>query len=219
MRRIALLVSACITWAAVSAGCANDGRELRPPESWQNKSISTTSSSTTSTLAGDGLVIGGGSEAQPNSVSGSGDAGPTMIGLWSRGGLIPVDATCDGQDLSPELSWSAAPEGTVEIAVGLIDENAVAYDHWLITGLAAEEVSIAQGAAPEGTSTARNSDGANGYTGPCPPGGTSHSYLFTVYYLSESLGDIGQMSVSEARQLAEERALSTASVGGFYTRR
>ncbi|HEX3035164.1 MAG TPA: YbhB/YbcL family Raf kinase inhibitor-like protein, partial [Thermodesulfobacteriota bacterium] len=36
---------------------------------------------------------------------------------FEDGGMIPKKYTCDGQDISPPLSWDSVPDGTKSIAL------------------------------------------------------------------------------------------------------
>ncbi len=47
---------------------------------------------------------------------------------------VPVDYSCDGKDLSPQLTWSAPPEGTKALVVVLDDPDASGgtFTHWLV---------------------------------------------------------------------------------------
>jgi hypothetical protein len=148
---------------------------------------------------------------------------PTVPGLalaapWAPGGELPLDVTCDGLNQAPALSWSAAPEGTQEIALGLLDITSPEFDHWFLTGLPPDMQSIDAGTLPAGASQAVNGNSIAGYAGPCPPLETTHTYEFTVYYLNASLGDISAMPVSEARGLAEASLLGQAGISGFFSR-
>jgi Raf kinase inhibitor-like YbhB/YbcL family protein len=224
VRRIVLLSVICVTGAMLGAGCRNDGRTLRPARPDQNRSISTT---TTSTIDPGGFTVGGGTT--PPSI-GLGSTTPSQIGDpslgaltvtadWSEeGGEMPADNTCDGANVSPQLSWSPAPAGTAEIAIGLVDQDAPEFGHWLITGISAASQTIAQGEVPAGATQAVNSTGTAGYTGPCPPLEQGHIYEFTVYFLSESIGDISALTVADARSAAQARVLTSASVTGSYSR-
>ena len=48
----------------------------------------------------------------------------TVTAPWRDGGPIDARYTCKGANVSPALSWTAAPEGTQEIAITLIDQDA-----------------------------------------------------------------------------------------------
>ena len=48
----------------------------------------------------------------------------TMVAPWQDGAEIPVLNTCDGDDVSPALSWAGVPDGTVELALVVTDDDA-----------------------------------------------------------------------------------------------
>jgi Raf kinase inhibitor-like YbhB/YbcL family protein len=95
------------------------------------------------------------------------------------GGTIPRRYTCDGEDRSPPLLWSAPPAGTGSLAMVLDDLDAPGgrFIHWLAWDMTPDIAGLGEGeAAPlEG----RNDFGTVGYRGPCPPGGHGrHRYRF-----------------------------------------
>jgi Raf kinase inhibitor-like YbhB/YbcL family protein len=49
-------------------------------------------------------------------------------------GMIPFLYTCDGQDISPELSWDAPPAGTQSLALIVDDPDAPdqTFVHWVL---------------------------------------------------------------------------------------
>jgi Raf kinase inhibitor-like YbhB/YbcL family protein len=105
-------------------------------------------------------------------------------GAFAKGEPIPRRHGCEGQDLSPPLAWSGAPEGTRSLALVVDDPDAPGgtFTHWLGWGLdpAAERLGEGEGAAVEG----RNDFGTSGYRGPCPPPGHGrHRYFFRLYAL------------------------------------
>src|SRR3989338_2596119 len=53
---------------------------------------------------------------------------------FKEGGMIPRKYTCDGDDISPPLSWSGAPSGTKTIALISDDPDAPmgTWVHWVI---------------------------------------------------------------------------------------
>jgi Raf kinase inhibitor-like YbhB/YbcL family protein len=103
---------------------------------------------------------------------------------FDHGGPIPRRHSCDGEDLSPPLSWSGVPEGTRSLALVVDDPDAPAgtFTHWLGWGLdpGAEGLGEGEAAPVEG----RNDFGTSGYRGPCPPPGHGrHRYSFRLYAL------------------------------------
>src|SRR5829696_8115742 len=108
---------------------------------------------------------------------------------FNAGAAIPQRFTCDGDNLSPPLRWSAVPAGTVEVGLVVDDPDAPrgTYVHWVLVGLNPASTELAEGAVPPGARQVRNSAGKAAYTGPCPPGGAPHHYRFTVYASSAGL--------------------------------
>jgi Raf kinase inhibitor-like YbhB/YbcL family protein len=137
---------------------------------------------------------------------------------FADGEPIPAEHTCDGEDVSPPLAWSAPPDGTVALALCVDDPDAGRYPftHWLAWGLAPEAGVLEQGepARAEG----RNDFGAPGYRGPCPPPGKPHRYVFTLYALDAD----PELGPSD-RRLSFDKAidghvLATAELIGTYGR-
>ena len=58
---------------------------------------------------------------------------------FSNGGKIPTKFTCDGTDVSPELTWTALPPGTQSFTVIAEDPDAPVgtWTHWLLFNLSA----------------------------------------------------------------------------------
>jgi hypothetical protein len=56
---------------------------------------------------------------------------------FDHGGQIPRRHSCEGEDLSPPLSWSGVPEGTRSLALVVDDPDdpARTFTHWLAWGL------------------------------------------------------------------------------------
>jgi Raf kinase inhibitor-like YbhB/YbcL family protein len=136
---------------------------------------------------------------------------------WTPGGTIPRASTCDGQDISPPLTISGAPAGTVELVLVVTDQDAAGFVHWVVGGIAPGAPSFPQGGLPAGAVEAPNSSGTTAWFGPCPPAGTSHTYDFTVYALTQASG-LGPTSSTADLDAALALTTSTAAVTGTYTR-
>jgi Raf kinase inhibitor-like YbhB/YbcL family protein len=110
----------------------------------------------------------------------------------SEGDPVPIQFTCDGDDISPPLSWSGVPEDTTALRLSLTDPDAPrgTFTHWLVTGIDPSSSDVGQGMVPAGGTEEGNSFGETAYGGPCPPrGGGSHRYIFTIAALGDS-GDV-----------------------------
>lgn len=93
-----------------------------------------------------------------------------------------------GENLSPDLQWSGAPEGTRSFAVTCFDPDAPTgsgFWHWVAWDLPADATSLPLGVPRDqvGLQQAANDFGRTGYDGPNPPPGPSHRYVFTIHAL------------------------------------
>jgi Raf kinase inhibitor-like YbhB/YbcL family protein len=102
---------------------------------------------------------------------------------------IPERHTGDGEDVSPELTWSGVPEGTKAFAVVVHDPDAPLVDgftHWVAYGIPGDASGVAEGT--DDVIQGVNSVGESGYMGPAPPPGHgTHHYYFWVYALDTDL--------------------------------
>ncbi len=112
---------------------------------------------------------------------------------FENGGMIPSKYTCDGEDISPPISWSGLPEGTKSIAIINDDPDAPmgTWVHWVIYNIPHTAKGLPENIKrieklPDGTLQGKNSGGRIGYGGPCPPSGT-HRYFFKIYALDKVL--------------------------------
>jgi Raf kinase inhibitor-like YbhB/YbcL family protein len=117
---------------------------------------------------------------------------------------------CNGKNSSPALSWSGAPQNTKSFAVTLFDPDAPTghgFWHWTLFDLPASTKELPAGAGnrpPDGAVQVKNDWGTSGYGGPCPPSGSTHRYVLTVWALNvEHLQS--QADTSPAKVAAELR--------------
>jgi Raf kinase inhibitor-like YbhB/YbcL family protein len=142
---------------------------------------------------------------------------------WLDGGDIDPRHTCDGENVSPALSWGAVPEGTVEIAISLVDDSAVSngepFVHWVIGGLDPSEIAVVEGDVPETAVQALNFFGDVGYGGPCPPvGDEPHLYRLTAYALNQRLELADGVPAAEFLDVIATQMVASVDVTGFYQR-
>ena len=134
---------------------------------------------------------------------------------FTDGGPIPGKHSCDGEDVSPPLAWTGAPEGTAAFALIVDDPDARGFIHWAVADIPADTTELAEGggAGTEGS----NDFGRNGWGGPCPPSG-SHRYDFTAYALSEQTALSPGFSGDELRAALEGKVLAEGRLSGTYQR-
>lgn len=105
-----------------------------------------------------------------------------------------------GANLSPQLSWSGAPDGTRSYAVTCFDPDAPTpsgFWHWVVADIPVTTTSLARGAGlPYPAFAVRNDAGTTEYFGAAPPeGDMPHRYFFVVHAVDvETLGVDGDAS-------------------------
>jgi Raf kinase inhibitor-like YbhB/YbcL family protein len=113
---------------------------------------------------------------------------------FQEGEKIPAKYTCEGQDVSPKLEWSAPPAETQSFALIVDDPDAPGgvFTHWVLFNIPSDsrelaEAIPAQAQLTSGARQGKNDMGSTGYDGPCPPPGKPHRYQFTLYALDQTL--------------------------------
>jgi Raf kinase inhibitor-like YbhB/YbcL family protein len=105
---------------------------------------------------------------------------------FADGGVIPTEYTCAGAGRRPDLSWSAPPKGTKELALLVFDPDAgsTGFVHYLVWGVDPSIRKTTSNLYPGGL-PGMNGRGSEGWVPPCPPSGGPHHYEFTVFALSQ----------------------------------
>lgn len=143
---------------------------------------------------------------------------------FSDGTMIPKRFTCDGEDLSPPLSWSDLPTETASLALICDDPDAPVgtWDHWVLFNIPASATGLpvnvpAKATLDDGSVHGNNSWGRLGYGGPCPPGGT-HRYFFKLYALDIALNLKTGATKSQLVKAMEGNILDQGQLMGKYRR-
>jgi Raf kinase inhibitor-like YbhB/YbcL family protein len=138
----------------------------------------------------------------------------------TEGEPIPAQYTCDGANVSPPLEWSGVPEAAQEVVLVVDDPDAPdgTYTHWVVFALDPEVTRMEEGALPPGARQASNSGGVSRYAGPCPPGGETHLYRFTVYALEEPLDLPDGADLEPTLSAIEEAAAARGQLTGTFAR-
>ena len=101
-------------------------------------------------------------------------------------GANKANPNCVGENVSPQLSWSNPPEGTVSYALIMTDpegRNGLGVDHWHAYGIPASVTSFAEGEASRPSDKyvgGKGTAGQSTYMGPCTPPGVPHHYTFVI---------------------------------------
>jgi hypothetical protein len=143
---------------------------------------------------------------------------------FTANGMIPSLYTCDGQDISPDLSWDAPPTGTQSLALIVDDPDAPGqiFVHWVLYDLPPEIHQLPKGLPAEPTLSAGGVQGKNdfgnlGYGGPCPPSGI-HRYFFRLYALDRELELKSGATKAQLEAAMNGHIVATAELVGRYSR-
>lgn len=149
-----------------------------------------------------------------------------MAADFEDGGAIPARLTCDGDETSPALMWSGAPEGTRAFAIIVEDPDApgdTPFIHFVVYDLPGGETELEEGIPvpshpAAGGYQGRNDAGRTGWAGPCPPEGETHSYDFYLYALIDELGLEPGATADEVLEAAAGKVLGVVKIAGTYGR-
>ncbi|MCB1651157.1 MAG: YbhB/YbcL family Raf kinase inhibitor-like protein [Alphaproteobacteria bacterium] len=147
-------------------------------------------------------------------------------------GMLSMDQVfngfgCQGKNLSPQLSWEGAPEGTKSLAVTIYDPDAPTgsgWWHWVAFNMPADTQGLAEGASgasmPEGTVESRTDFGSIGFGGACPPvGDKPHRYIVSVFALDTDRLDLdAQTPAAQVGYYLNAHTIEKAVLTGLYSR-
>ena len=137
---------------------------------------------------------------------------------------------CSGENVSPQLSWKNAPEGTKSFAVTMYDPDAPTgsgFWHWVVFDIPANINELVTNAgnvslelAPEGAIQSITNYGIQGFGGPCPPEGHGlHQYIITVHALkTDKLGLDASTNPAVVGFNLWANTLAKASIVAYYQR-
>jgi len=158
----------------------------------------------------------GGPTAQP-------ETGPLTLksAAFSPQGLIPINYSCAGANISPPLSWhGVAPAGTEGWAIVMrdLDVKPTPWVHWSVTGIALQTRSTAPGQVPSGSVTSRASNGTAGFVGACPPPGKTHHYEFTVFAMRKPVNLSSSSGAPESLKAIHDASVGSVTLTGRFAR-
>ena len=142
---------------------------------------------------------------------------------YMDGGMIPVQHSCNGANISPALNWTPGPAGTMSYAIVFRDLDNM-LGHSAIWDIPASTLSLPEDVdksfMPADVPGALQCPAYNnqpGYAGPCP--GSPHVYEFTLYAVNvASLGlDPNASSVDDVDAAAIAASLESTTLTATYT--
>jgi Raf kinase inhibitor-like YbhB/YbcL family protein len=138
---------------------------------------------------------------------------------------------CTGENVSPQLSWSNAPEGTKSFAITMYDPDAPTgsgWWHWVvfdiphdINELVENAGNIEAGFMSEKAIQSTTNYGVSGYGGPCPPEDHGiHQYVITVHALKvDKLGLDENTNPAIVGYYIWSNTIAKASIVTYYERK
>jgi len=149
---------------------------------------------------------------------------------FRHNGEIPARYTCDGDDVSPSLSWTGVPAGAKSLVLIVDDPDApdpkapkMTWVHWALYNIPPGMTSLSEDVAakdlPKGTLEGINDWKRTGYGGPCPPTGR-HRYFHKLYALDTVLPDLGRPTKAKLEKAMHGHILAqTELIGGYQRKR
>lgn len=139
---------------------------------------------------------------------------------------IPRRFTCDGDDISPALSWSGLPENTKSLVLIVDDPDApdparpkMTWVHWLLYNIPPEMSGLPEnmtaGQLPDGVKEGLNDWKRAGYGGPCPPIGR-HRYFHKLYALDTVLPDLQKPNKDTLEKAMQGHIIDQTELMGTY---
>ncbi len=174
-----------------------------------------------------GACGGGGDDTRDKGDEAAEDAEFTVTSTsFAEGGSIPSTYTCEGDDLSPPLTWSGVPEDAYSLVLIVDDPDAPDPDapkttwvHWVLYNISADTTGLPEAVEPQelpsGTVEGLNDWQRTGYGGPCPPKGR-HRYLFKLYALDTVLTGLDEPTKAEVEAAMEGHVVGQAELVGTY---
>ena len=134
---------------------------------------------------------------------------------------IPSAYTCQGDDISPPLTWSKVPAETKSLVLIVDDPDApdpnapkMTWVHWLLYNIQPDTVGLAKHMStttlPPGTKEGLNDWQELGYRGPCP------RYFFKLFALDCVLDNLKSPTKKKLEAAIEGHVIEQVELMGTY---
>ena len=129
---------------------------------------------------------------------------------------LPKKYTCYGENISPHLNISNAPENTKSFVVIMqnLSSPSGRWVNWLLWNVESQHTFIPENSNLEWSTIGLNSYKEYGYSGPCPSN-EKHEFQIMIYALSDVLFLDKEASVDEVIYAMEKITLTQGSIT-FY---
>jgi hypothetical protein len=136
-----------------------------------------------------------------------------------QNGMIPIRHTCDGQDISPELSWTEIPAGTKSLVLIVDDPDApdpadpkMTWVHWVLYNITPDTNGLPESASvaglPSGTREGINDWQRTGYG----------RYFHKLYAVDTVLPDLKQPTKAVLEEAMQGHVIEHFELIGLYRR-
>ncbi len=144
---------------------------------------------------------------------------------YSEGTIIPKRHACEGENVSPALSWPKSSLAVQSYAVIMEDPDAPSgtFVHWVLFNIPPDRTGLPEGVAVkaeipgigrQGTNDART----NGYFGPCPPPGKPHRYFIKIFALDRMLDLPSGCTADQLQAQMQSHQLDSGALMGTFHR-
>ncbi len=131
---------------------------------------------------------------------------------------IPSKYTCDGENISPPLSFVDVPENAKSLALIMDDPDTRmgTFVHWVLFNIDPKTKGINENFVASSISQGLNSANNRGYVGACPPTGI-HRYFFKLCALDAIL-NLTNSDKAAVEKSMQGHILEKAELIGLYSR-
>lgn len=147
---------------------------------------------------------------------------------FNDGDSIPSRYSCEGDDISPPLSWQDVPANTESLVLIIDDPDApdpqapkMTWVHWVLYNIPPDVSElpehITKTTVPPGTEQGLNDWKRIGYGGPCPPIGR-HRYFHKLYALDTTL-QLQSPSKADVEAAMNNHIIAQTELMGTYQKK
>lgn len=146
---------------------------------------------------------------------------------FQEGEEIPSKYTCEGNDISPPLSWQDVPDNAKSLVLIVEDPDApdpaapkMTWIHWVLYNIEPHFLELQENVVrlPMSSLPGLSSWNNKKYGGPCPPIGR-HRYYHRLYALDTILVPIENSTANNVRAAMRGHVIEEAVLMGTYQKR